>query len=122
MDVASKVFVEGASESTAAKEPRVIRLRNQLARENIRQFLGTYLSKCKDYKYDVLEAFMKGVVFEKKKLRESFLQEILKASVESGYRTSIEDFLLDQKMVIDAGVRERIVLMSWVEAAAGTSV
>jgi hypothetical protein len=36
-------------------------------------FLGDYLSRCKDNKYDVLEAFMKGVVFEKRKLRESYL-------------------------------------------------
>lgn len=72
MDIAYKVFDETAS-STIPKESRFIRERNQLAREAIKGFMGDYLSRCKDYKYDILEAFMKGVVFEKKRLRESYL-------------------------------------------------
>ena len=66
-----------------------------MTRECIKRFLGDYLSKCKDFKYDILEAFMKGVVFEKKKLRESFLQEILRAHVDSGLKSSIEAYLLE---------------------------
>jgi hypothetical protein len=30
-------------------------------------------------KYEILETIMKGVIFQKKKLRESFMQEILNA-------------------------------------------
>jgi hypothetical protein len=44
-----------------------------MTREYIRIFLGEYLSKCKDNKYDILESIMKGVVYEKKILRESYL-------------------------------------------------
>lgn len=72
MDIAYKLFDEEQS-AVVPKEPRFIRERSQLTRECIKSFMGDYLSKCKDYKYDILEAFMKGVVFEKKKLRESFL-------------------------------------------------
>ena len=47
--------------------------KNNHAREIIKQFFGEYLSKCKDAKYDVLESIMKGVVFERRRLRESYL-------------------------------------------------
>ena len=88
MELAYRVFTEQGS--SLIKESEFIQKRNQMTREFIKLFLGDYLNKCKDYKYDILEAFMKGVVFEKKKLRESFLQEILKSHVESGYKASIE--------------------------------
>lgn len=42
-----------------------IKKKNDLAREQIKLFLGEYLSKCKDNKYEILEALMKGVVYEK---------------------------------------------------------
>lgn len=54
-------------------ENEYIKRKNNMARVQIKVFLGEYLSKCKDKKYDILEKFMKGVVFEQKKLRESFL-------------------------------------------------
>jgi len=60
-------------------ETPFIKLKNELAREKIKYFLGDYLSKCKDNKYDILESLMKGAVFDKQKLRESFLQEILRS-------------------------------------------
>ena len=39
----------------------------------IKMFVGEYMAHCKKSKYIILEAFMKGVVFEKRKLRDSFL-------------------------------------------------
>lgn len=45
--------------------PDFIKKKNDLAREQIKLFLGEYLSKCKDNKYDILEALMKGMVYEK---------------------------------------------------------
>jgi hypothetical protein len=47
------------------------------AAESIKRFLGDYLRVCKRLKYGVLEALMKGMVFDKRPLRETFLQEIL---------------------------------------------
>jgi hypothetical protein len=55
--------------------------------------LGDYLSRCKDSKYDILESLMKGVVFEKKRLRESFQQEILDAQIFSSYKMAIQGYL-----------------------------
>ena len=86
-----------------------------MARELIKQFLGDYLSKCKDNKYDVLEAFMKGVVFEKKKLRESYLQEILNAHQNASYASAIENFILKNKLGFDPEEKERINFLSWAQ-------
>ena len=52
--------------------PEVRQKGGAMAREKIKMFLGDYLSRCKDSKYDILESLMKGVVFDKKRLRESF--------------------------------------------------
>ena len=42
--------------------------------ERIKDIVGEIMSTCeKKMKYEILEYIMKGVVFEKKKLRESFL-------------------------------------------------
>jgi len=44
-----------------------------MTREHIKFFLGEYLARSKKNKYDILEAFMKGVVFDKQEMRESYL-------------------------------------------------
>ena len=91
MMLSYKVF-EGEGKGVAGDENEnaFIKVKNNLARESIKGFLGHYLARCKDNKYEVLEALMKGVVFEKKKLRESYLQEILKAHSAASYQSSIE--------------------------------
>lgn len=73
MSIAYKVFEQEKLEGGEDQEVPYIKLKNNQAREQIKVFLGEYLSKCKENKYDILEAFMKGVVFEKRKLRESYL-------------------------------------------------
>jgi len=40
-------------------------------------------------KFEVIETMMKGVVFEKKILRYSFMQEILKAAENCEYRIAL---------------------------------
>lgn len=48
--------------------------------ERIKDIVGEIMSSCqKKMKYEILETIMKGVIFQKKKLRESFMQEILNA-------------------------------------------
>lgn len=98
-------------------EEAFIKLKNDQAREEIKKFLGDYLSKCKDYKYDILEAFMKGVVFEKKKLRESYLQEILKSLLEASYKSAIESYIYEKKLGFEPDTKERINSIEWVDAS-----
>jgi len=51
-----------------------------LSIERIKDIVGEIMGTCeKKMKYDIIEYIMKGVVYERKKLRESFLQEILNA-------------------------------------------
>ncbi len=75
---------------------------------------------CKHLKYTVLENIMKGVVFEKKKLRETFLQEILSQVTDSGIRASLEAFLVSKGLVFDDGERERVIISQWVEVQFGS--
>jgi len=75
---------------------------------------------CKHLKYSVLELIMKGVVFEKKKMRETFLQEILREVTDSGIRASLEAFLVSKGLVFDDGERERVIISQWVEVQFGS--
>jgi len=43
---------------------------------------------------------MKGVIFENKKLRESFMQEILNAADSASYRSSLEKYINNQHLTI----------------------
>ena len=48
--------------------------------ERIKDIVGEIMSSCtKKLNYEIIEYIMRGVVYDKKKLRESFLQEILNA-------------------------------------------
>lgn len=74
MDLSARLFASGDDDAALnTREPRSVQLKNHQARECIKKFLGEYIARCKDCKYEVLEAFMKGVVFDKRRLRESFL-------------------------------------------------
>lgn len=113
MSIAQKVFDNGGKVDGQDAEHKAVKEKMNMARELIKQFLGDYLSKCKENKYDVLEAFMKGVVFEKKKLRESYLQEILTAHSDASYASSIENFLLKNKYGFDPEEKERVNFLTW---------
>lgn len=43
--------------------------------------------------YKIMEYIMKNVIFEKRSLRESFMQEVLNSSGISNYRTNLESYL-----------------------------
>lgn len=69
--------------------------------ERIKDIVGEIMSTCeKMLKYEILEYIMKGVVFEKKKLRESFLQEILNASGNASFANAIEVYINQNNMTI----------------------
>ena len=38
---------------------------------------------------------MKGVIYDQKKLRESFMQEILNAADSATYRLALQDYIID---------------------------
>jgi len=69
--------------------------------ERIKDIVGEIISTCeKHMKYDILEYIMKGVVYHKKKLRESFMQEILNASVSAQFGNSIELYINRNNLTI----------------------
>ena len=48
--------------------------------ERVKDIVGEIMSATKSFKFDILENIMKGVIFEGKVIRESFMQEILKSA------------------------------------------
>jgi len=46
-------------------------------------------------RYDVLSTFMRGLIYQKKRLRESFMQEILNAADSAIYRIALEKHIVD---------------------------
>ena len=63
--------------SENSNDHRYIKYKCDKAREEIKMLIGEYLSKCKEYKYDILESFMKGIIFDERFIRESYIQEVL---------------------------------------------
>lgn len=92
------------------------------AGESIKRFLAYYLRVCKKLKYGVLEALMKGMVFDKRPLRETFLQEILQEATDSALRQGFESYIVEKRLGFDDDCgRERVLEMAHVLAGTGTA-
>jgi len=73
---------------------RYMEVKGVLYIEKIKDIVGEIMGSCqKQLKYEILEYIMKGVIFEKKMLRESFMQEVLKASDNAAFRQSLQYYL-----------------------------
>lgn len=61
--------------------------------------MGEIMNSCqKKMRYDILQTFMKGVIYDQKKLRESFMQEILNAADSATYRLALEKYVIDNDL------------------------
>jgi len=69
-------------------------LKGTLTIERIKDVVGEIMGSCRDLKYEILNKIMRGVIFEQRRLRESFMQEILKAQENAVYKSSLEEYLL----------------------------
>jgi hypothetical protein len=66
-------------------------IKGTLTIERIKDIVGEIMSSCAGkMKYEILEIIMNGVIFEKKKLRESFMQEILISAENATYKNCLE--------------------------------
>jgi hypothetical protein len=75
--------------------------KGMLSIERIKDIVGEIMSNCeKKMKYDIIQQIMKGVVYEGKKLRESFLQEILNAQSQANFANALEVYINQRKMTI----------------------
>jgi len=69
--------------------------------ERIKDIVGEIMCTCeKKMKYEIIEQIMRGVVYEKKKLRESFLQEILNAQSQANFANALENYINTNDMTI----------------------
>ena len=74
-------------------------IKGTLTIERIKDIVGEIMASCAGkMKYEILEIIMKGLVFEKKKLRESFMQEMLIASESSNFKNSLEKYMNENEL------------------------
>ena len=82
-------------------------MKGTLTIERIKDVVGEIMGSCRNLKYEVLNKIMRGVIFEQKKLRESFMQEILKAQENAVYKSSLEEYLLRRNYTVFAFYEEQ---------------
>jgi len=71
-----------------------INTKGVLSIERIKDIVGEIMSSCQiEMEYPIIEYIMKNVIFEKKCLRESFMQEVLNSAGVANYRITIQDYL-----------------------------
>jgi hypothetical protein len=74
-------------------------IKGTLTIERIKDIVGEIMSSCAGkMRYEILEIIMKGVLFEKKKLRESFMQEILNSSEQSAFKNCLEVYMNENEL------------------------
>ena len=76
-------------------------VKSMLYIEKIKDIVGEIMGSCqKQLKYEILEYIMIGVIFEQKMLRESFMQELLKAADNAAFRQSLQFYLNANDMTV----------------------
>ena len=66
-------------------------LKGTLYIERIKDIIGELMASCqKGMKYQILETMMRCTIFDKKRLRSSFMQEILRAADNASYRIALQ--------------------------------
>ena len=91
-------------------------IKGTLTIERVKDIVGEIMCSCqKKMRYFILENIMKGVIFEKKKLRESFMQEILTAADDAQFRIELQKYINDpyQNMLINPPTPEQAYDMDY---------
>ena len=72
--------------------------------------MGEYLDKCPSYKFQILDILMKAKIFEGRRIRKSFIQEILNSQKRARLKSSISTFLHKPKISLfyDPANREKV--------------
>jgi hypothetical protein len=90
--------------------------------EKIKDIVGLILANCtKNMKYEVLEYIMRGVIFKKQKLRESFMQEVLKAAEAAEYENALQLYINHNDLTVGRYFEsshahwERLFVLSYVD-------
>ena len=96
-------------------------IKGTLTIERIKDIVGEIMSSCAGkMRFEILEVIMKGVIFENKKLRESFMQEILNSDQNTTYKTCLEremnlnelhcrSYFADKDHVFEDLIHERVI-------------
>jgi len=69
-------------------------IKNICTIERIKDIVGEMMHSCRgELEYHIIQYMIKGTIFEKKLLRDSFMQEIISASDNAAYRLALTKYL-----------------------------
>lgn len=80
-----------------------MRLLNEMVLINT-NIIGEYMSRCPSRKYDILENFTRGYIFERCKMRKSLIKDIIECSQTSIVKSNLSSFLNNTMINIIAPV------------------
>jgi hypothetical protein len=83
-------------------EEAYLSVKGVLTIERIKDIVGGIMGSCqKKMRYELCEAIVKGVVFEKRPLRQSFMQEVLRAADNAAYLTAFQAYINRNGLTIE---------------------
>jgi hypothetical protein len=85
-DKSSKMKRNAVSMSKKSKEEESL---NEMI-FTISTIIGEYMSKCREYSYNILESFTRSYIFDKVKIRKTYLREVIENCKMSDLKTKLE--------------------------------
>lgn len=73
------------------------------------KIVGFYLSQCRQNRYDILEYFNQNEYFERKTIRQTFLQEVVAEMKKANYQNKLREYLISNIDAFD----DRIIDITW---------
>lgn len=82
-------------------EEEYVSLKSTLNIERIKDIVAEIMSACQTMEFDLLENIMKQVVFQKLKIRESFMQEMLLVQSIAEFRGGLEQYIFNNRLSVN---------------------
>lgn len=82
---------------------------NQKTRLSLIKFFGSYLARCREQCFEIMQFFVLGEVIDKKESRQSFLQEILTEMTRTLFKKTYQKHLLKKQLGHKPNVLERVI-------------
>ena len=84
-----------------------ISLKGLLTIELVRDIIGLIISSCAEaMEFEILQYILKGVIYDEKRIRPSFVQEILSASDKSKFKRNLEKYINDNHLTVECYFRK----------------
>ena len=86
-------------------------------REHCASLLGEYMTLCRGTKYRLIESLMQVIIFDRKFMNPSYLQDILNTATYKAYRMALEGYIQNSGWLFNNKTPERVNMFAWCEVA-----